>query len=270
MRHHLSRLPQRLALITLAVFGTIGTIGGNAMAADQATPAEGTIVGLGVGYVPEYAGADDSHFVAAPIIEHSFGNGFFASTRRGLGYQTAVNGVGLSAALGYGGKRDEHDRNFGAGSDDLKGMGKISGGAQAILAATYQLGNIGLSVGTTQALTKRDNGSTYTIGASAPLYTSASDQLTFNTSAVYGDNKHAQTYYGVTATQSVRSGYRTYQAGSGFESVNAAVNWNHVINPRWSVNSTVGFSRLAGDAADSPLTRRKTTPMVLTGLIYKF
>lgn len=267
MRHRLAHLPQRLSLVTLAA---LCAVGGNAMAADQAPPAEGTMVGLGIGYVPEYAGADDSHFVAAPIIEHSFGNGFFASTRRGLGYQTTVGNVGLSAALGYGGKRDEHDRNFGAGSDDLKGMGKISGGAQAILAATYRVGTIGLSIGTTQALSKRENGSTYTIGASAPLYTSASDQLAFNTSAVYGDNKHAQTYYGVTATQSARSGYRAYQAGRGFESINAAVNWNHVLNPRWSVNSTVGFSRLAGDAADSPLTRRKTTPMVVTGLIYKF
>ncbi|MET0321398.1 MAG: MipA/OmpV family protein [Duganella sp.] len=255
----------RLTLAILALVSATGT----ALAADGNTP-EGTMVGLGIGYVPEYAGADDNHVVGAPIVEHSFGNGFFASTRRGLGYQTSVNGFGLSAALGYGGKRDEHDRNFGAGSDDLRGMGEISGGMQAILTATYQLGNIGLSLGTTQALTHRDNGSTYTIGASAPLYTSASDQLTFNTSAVYGDNKHERTYFGVTAAQSARSGYGAYRAGSGFESVNAGVTWNHVLTSQWSVNSAAGFSRLAGDAADSPLTRRKTTPMVFTGLIYKF
>ena len=48
MRHRLPILPQHLALTTLAV---LCTIGGNAMAADQATPAESTIVGLGIGYV---------------------------------------------------------------------------------------------------------------------------------------------------------------------------------------------------------------------------
>ncbi|KQQ45854.1 MltA-interacting MipA family protein [Duganella sp. Leaf126] len=238
-------------------------------AAAQAAP-EGTLAGVGVGYVPEYTGADDNHLVALPIFDHSFGNGFYASTRRGLGYQTSAAGFGLSAALGYGGRRDEHARNFGAGSDDLRGMGKVHGGALALLTATYQLGTIGLSLGTAQALTERDNGSTYTIGASTPFYRGPRDQWSFNTSAVYGDNKHAQTYYGVTAGQSARSGYGSYRAESGFETIAVGVDWNHAIDARWSVSSAAGLTRLVGDAADSPLTRRKTTPSVTTGLIYKF
>ena len=260
MRFHLPLVP---------LFATLCAVGAAGQASAQAAP-EGTLVGIGIGYVPEYTGADDSHLVGAPILEHSFGNGFFASTRRGLGYQTTAGGFGLSAALGYGGKRDEHKRNFGAGSDDLRGMGKVDGGALALLTATYQVGTIGLSLSTAQALSRRDNGSTYTIGASTPFYTSASNQLSFSTSAVYGDNKHAQTYYGVTATQSARSGYRSYRAERGFETVNVGVNWNHVLDARWSVNSAVGLTRLVGDAADSPLTKRKTTPMLMTGLVYKF
>lgn len=256
----------RLPLLVLASLCTLS----HAAHAAANTPADSTVVGIGLGYLPEYAGSDDNRFVGAPLFDRSFGNGWFLSTRRGLGYGTVAGGVSLSAALTYGGKRDEHRRNFGAGSDDLRGMGRISGGAQAILTAGYQLGNIGLTASTTQAVTRRENGSTYTIGASAPFYRSSSDQLAFNTSAVYGDRKHAQTYFGVTAQQSARSGYRTYGAGSGFEAINASVNWNHVIDARWSVNSTVGLTRMVGDAADSPLTRRKTTPMVLVGAAYRF
>ena len=59
----------------------------------------------------------------------------------------------------------------------------VDGGALALLTATYQVGTIGLSLSTAQALSRRDNGSTYTIGASTPFYTSASDQLSFNASA---------------------------------------------------------------------------------------
>ena len=259
----------RFSLKLAPLFVSLCAVGAAGHAAAQTTP-EGTLVGIGIGYVPEYAGADDNHLVGAPILDHSFGNGFFASTRRGRETEAAGSSVVTEAALGYGGKRDEHKRNFGAGSDDLRGMGKVHGGALALLTATYQVGTIGLSLSTAQALSRRDNGSTYTIGASTPFYTSASDQLSFNASAVYGDNKHAQTYYGVTATQSARSGYGSYRAERGFENINVGVNWNHAIDARWSVTSAAGLTRMVGDAADSPLTKRKTTPMVTTGLVYKF
>jgi outer membrane scaffolding protein for murein synthesis (MipA/OmpV family) len=149
-------------------------------------------------------------------------------------------------------------------------MGDIDGGLQAVLTASYQLGKVGLSVGTTQAVGKRENGSTYTLGASVPLYSGTNDQVSLGGSAVYGDNKHMQTYFGVTGAQSARSGFKAYQAKSGFETVSAAVSWDHVIDKRWSTHTAVGFTRLLGDAADSPLTKRKTTPMLMTGISYKF
>ena len=79
-----------------------------------------------------------------------------------------------------------------------------------------------------------------------------------------------QTYFGVTANQSARSGYRQYTAKAGFENVNAALSWDHVIAPSWSLHSAVGFTRLTSDAADSPLTKRKNTPLLMTGFTYKF
>lgn len=262
MRHALN-LKFALALTTLCALGA------NSRAAD-APDGDSLMVGLGVAYVPEYAGSDDSRVVPVPFLERTYANGFFLSTRRGIGYQTNVGAVNLSGALAYGGSRDEHKRTFGAGSDALKGMGDIDGGLQAVLTASYQLGKVGLSVGTTQAVGKRENGSTYTLGASVPLYSGTNDQVSLGGSAVYGDNKHAQTYFGVTGAQSARSGYRAYQAKAGFETVSAAVSWDHVIDKRWSAHTAVGFTRLLGDAADSPLTRRKTTPMLMTGISYKF
>jgi outer membrane scaffolding protein for murein synthesis (MipA/OmpV family) len=43
-----------------------------------------------------------------------------------------------------------------------------------------------------------------------------------------------------------------------------------VLDANWSVHSGLGVTRLTSDAADSPLTKRKTTPMLMTALIYKF
>jgi outer membrane scaffolding protein for murein synthesis (MipA/OmpV family) len=43
-----------------------------------------------------------------------------------------------------------------------------------------------------------------------------------------------------------------------------------VIDKNWTVHSVIGVSRLASDAADSPLTYRKTTPMLMTAFNYSF
>jgi outer membrane protein len=138
----------------------------------QSTPAAGDSLSLGAGlaWVPQYAGSDKSRVVPLPMLERTWDNGFFLSTRRGAGYQTSFNGVGVSAALTYGGGRKDHKTNFAAGSDDLKGMGEIDGGAQAVLGVSYTVGTVGLSASTTQSIGHRDNGATYTLGASMPLY----------------------------------------------------------------------------------------------------
>jgi outer membrane scaffolding protein for murein synthesis (MipA/OmpV family) len=238
----------------------------------QTTPGKGDSMslGLGVAYVPEYAGSDKSRVVPLPIFERTFDNGAFISTTRGVGFQTQVEGIGLSAALTYGGGRADHKKNAFYGSDALKGMGDIDGAVQAVLGASYQVGSVGLSLSTTQNLAHREHGATYTFGGSVPLYTTASDQVGLGLSAVYGDDKHMQTYYGVTAAQASRTAFKAYTAKAGFENVTAAVSWNHVIDKNWSAHSAVGFTRLSGDAADSPLTKRKTTPMLMTGFSYKF
>lgn len=262
MRHAIN-LKLALALTTLCA------IGANSRAAD-APDADSLTVGLGVAYVPAYAGSDESRVLPVPFVERTYANGFFIGTRRGLGYQTNVGAVNLSGALTYGGARDERKRTFAAGSDALRGMGDIDGGLKAVLTASYQLGKVGLSLGTTQAVGKRENGSTYMLGASVPLYSGTNDQVGLGGSAVYGDNKHMRTYFGVTGAQSARSGYSAYQPKAGFEAIGAAVNWDHVIDKRWSTHTAVGFTHLLGDAADSPLIKRKTTPMLMTGISYKF
>jgi outer membrane scaffolding protein for murein synthesis (MipA/OmpV family) len=256
-----------ITLLSLCAFS------GKSFAADApAAPDSGDsfTAGLGLAYVPEYAGSDKSRVLPLPILERTYSNGVFLSTQRGIGYQAKLGDFTLSAALGYDGGRDDHKKSYFSGSDALKGMGDIDGSAQAVLSAGYQLGAVGLSLTTKQNIGHREYGATYTLGINAPLYTDASDQIGFGASAVYGDDKHSQTYFGVTAAQSAASGYKAYSAKGGFENVAAGVHWNHVLDSNWSVRSAVGVTRLTGDAADSPLTKRKTTPMLMTALIYRF
>lgn len=269
------RLAVTLALATLCAVSSnsyADALELQSSSAPKAAPETGDsmTLGAGIAYAPEYAGAKKSRVVPLPYFERTFSNGAFISTMRGLGYQTEVANVGLSAALSYGGARADHKRNAFDGSDALKGMGDISGSAQVALSASYQVGTVGLSLGTTQNLAHREHGATYSLGASMPVYTTASDQVGMSVSTQYADKKHMQTYFGVTAVQSAASGYKAYTAKGGFANVTAGVNWNHVLDKNWSVHTMLGVSHLTGDAADSPLTKRKTTPMLMTGIGYKF
>lgn len=263
MRHAIT-----VTFLALCAFSAKG------FAADAAPADNGDtmLAGIGLAYVPEYAGADKRRVLPLPFLEKTYSNGVFLSTRRGIGYGAALGDFHLSAALGYDGGREDHKENYFSGSDDLKGMGKIKGSALAVLSVGYKLGSTNLSLTTKQNLSHREYGNSYTLGMETPVYTTASDQIGFGASAEYADRKHMQTYFGVTATQALGTGnrYRVYTPGGGLANVSANVNWTHVIDSNWVVRSAVGVSRLAGDAADSPLTRRKTTPVLMTALVYKF
>lgn len=243
--------------------------------AEEAAPVnngDAMLAGIGLAYVPEYAGADKSRVLPLPFLEKTYGNGAFLSTRRGVGYGTALGDFHVSAALGYDGGREDHKENYFSGSDALQGMGKIKGSALAVLSVGYKLGSVGLSLTTKQNLSHREYGNTYTFGMETPIYTTASDQIGFGAAAEYADRKRMQAYFGVTAAQALGTGnrYRVYTPGGGLANVSAAVNWTHVIDSNWVVRSAVGVNRLAGDAAESPLTQRKTTPVLMTALVYKF
>lgn len=237
----------------------------------QAAPDGATVtVGAGVAVVPEYSGSDKTRVAPVIGVDYQNANGWFASSLRGLGYVTVLDGFKLSAALGYAGARDDSKRTFGAGSDDLRGMGKISGAAIAAFDAAYDFGPVKVGLDAHLALSNRDRGNTFGLSASVPLIKSAADQLSLGVKAQYGDAKNNRTFYGVTAEQSARSGYRAYQAGAGFESTEFGATWRHVIDKNWSVNTVAGVQHVVGDAADSPLVKRATAPLLMVTAGYTF
>ncbi len=66
-----------------------------------------------------------------------------------------------------------------------------------------------------------------------------------------------QTYLGVTAQQSVQSGLPAFKAGHGLLSYGAAAQVTYQWTPRLETSAFVQATRLAGDAADSPLVKQK-------------
>ncbi len=252
-------------LLTLAAFS------GAAHAAD--TIKESKTLGLGVAAAPEFKGGDKYKAFPLLLADYQDASGFFASTYRGIGYLTSVEGIKLSAALHYAPGRNSGELPGYYRSKALNGMGEIEGSAVANLGASMNVAGVfTLDASTSLALTNRERGNTYKLGASMPLMQTDTDQVTLKGGVEFGDRKHMQAYYGVTSQQSKDTGYkyRVYTAKAGVEDVSLAVNWNHVLDKNWSINSTVCVVRQVGNAADTPLALRKTAPMLMSSVNYKF
>jgi outer membrane scaffolding protein for murein synthesis (MipA/OmpV family) len=246
------------------------------LAATSASAADENVLTLGGGVAAaaRYSGSDELQ--AAPIIaiDYQMANGFYASTLRGLGYGRDFGNLHLSAALGYRGERtDKEETNFGGrrGSDKLKGMGVVKGSGTGVFGVGYKIVEGLVVSGQAEApLSHRENGRSGNIALTGTLVSNSVDQVTITVGANIADSKYAQTYYGVTADQSARSGYKRFTPKGGMYEGAMNMAWRHQIDDRWSVTGMVGYTALVRDAAKSPIVFRSSSPVAGVYASYRY
>eukprot|EP01034_Spumella_vulgaris_P031944 gene31944-39463_t len=219
-----------------------------AAAADEAV----TTIGGGVALAPRYSGSDENMVVPVVALDYSMANGFYASTLRGLGYAGARYPSAArkeDGKLPFGGKASKY----------LRGMGDVKGSATANLSLGYAVfDGLDVNLHTAQALSARDTGSTYGAGLSGKLFKDDANTVTLSLGFEVADKKYAQAYYGVTAKQALKSGYKVYTPKAGIYQADVTMSWQHKLDEHWGVTGMLGASSLLRDAANSPLARRTT------------
>jgi outer membrane scaffolding protein for murein synthesis (MipA/OmpV family) len=231
-------------------------------------------VGAGIAAGSRYSGSDEH--VVAPVVavDYQAANGWYASTLRGIGFAAGNEQLSASIGLGYRGERRENNTNgfIGrSGSKALKGMGDVKGSATVNVGAEAQLTDVfSVNARAEVPVSQRANGKQFALGLNAKLLDGAQDKVTVGTALQFGEGKYMQTYYGVDARQAARSGYRAFTPDGGLYGVQASATWEHQLDAHWSVTSLVGVERLRGDAAASPLVRRKTAPTAAVYAAYRF
>lgn len=223
-------------------------------------------IGAGAKYVAKYEGSDEMKARALPLIDITWKDLVFLNPRNGLGVRVYdEGGLTVSAGVGYVFARDESD------SSALRGMGDIDETAAANLTLKYDLGPVAPYAGVSRHL--GGSGGTLVkagVGAIAPLALLSGRMnpkemgdggpkgpvLKLGASATWADEDYMESYFGVNPAQSSASGYSRYKPESGFKSVDfeAGVIWL-LADGHCAVNAQVGYSRLLGDAKDSPVVR---------------
>jgi outer membrane scaffolding protein for murein synthesis (MipA/OmpV family) len=231
-------------------------------------------VGGGVDVAPRYSGSDENRVSTALVLDYSMRNGFFVSSTRGLGYGNNLGNVDYSAALSYRTGRKDHNvdsDDMNDGSDHLRGMGNIKGSALGVVGLGYNFTPwLSAQLQAEMPFSQRDNGAALHVGIVSPLYHSPKNSVTMALTSSWGTNDYMQTYYGVSAPQSAASGFTQYDAGSGIYAWSLNLDWTHNFTERWSVVADAGYTQLAGDARNSPIVQRKSSPTGSLKVTYRF
>lgn len=222
-------------------------------------------IGLGARYDAKYEGSDEMETRVLPLIDITWKDLVFLNPRNGLGVRLYDDhGLTVSAGIGYVFGRDESD------SRDLRGMGDIDDAAAVNLKMKYAVGPVAPYVGISRHLGDID-GTLVEVGVGGivplALMTGGMNSpgmgegglkgpaLQLGVSATWADGDYMEGYFGVNPVQSAASGYARYDAESGFKSVDFVFGVIYPIAENWVVNARGGYSRLLGDAADSPIVR---------------
>ncbi|MBX2833856.1 MAG: MipA/OmpV family protein [Micavibrio sp.] len=208
-------------------------------------------LGAGVLVKPEYEGAEDYEALPLPYIDIDYKDLITFNPFEGLRYHAfKENGVTLGAGLGYDFGREEGD------SDHLRGLGDVDGSIEGQVFGQYEFGQSKLELEIAQGISDGHDG--LTVGASAahaffiPAYRAV---ISPSVGVTYASEDYMDSYFSVNGAQSARSGLAQYSADQGFKDVSARLFARMPISESWSLNGYASYSRLIGEAADSPIVQ---------------
>jgi outer membrane protein len=213
------------------------------------------VLGLGAISVPDFEGSADS--AVRPLLLGRLDLGSYGSLRlSGLSVQYNIMGPKSPWALGpVVSMRPARDD----GVDDVvvRKLRKVDGTAEAGFFVEYGFMDT-LSAGDRLSVGLEARGGKGTQVTWSARYQGAkmgAFQYSFDLSSTHANDKYMDTYFSVDADNSQRSGLPVYKAGGGMKSTSLGLTGSYDLSRQWALIGRASVSRLAGDAADSPIVR---------------
>lgn len=243
----------RSTAISVATLTTL-IVSASVAHADEGRPGQpNLIVGIGAMASPVYEGSDDTEIAVLPFVALNDFYGFnFRPVQ--LSYNLidtkGSNGgwalrAGPTVALATG--RDQDD------DGDLRGLGDVDTGVMTGGFVDARLGPVMLGVEGAQEVADGHGGALVglSLGTRLPL----NDKLVFMpaVTGTWASEDYMDSFFGVTAAQATTSNYAAYEANAGFKDVGVEAALRYGLSDTWSFTWNVSYTRLLGDAADSPI-----------------
>jgi outer membrane scaffolding protein for murein synthesis (MipA/OmpV family) len=221
--------------------------------------------GLGAEELPLYPGSARYRFQPAPTFDIRYRDIAFASLGEGIGVNLSIGHAHrIGAAITYDLGRREH-----LDEQRLHGLGNINPSPELKLFAEYVIFPLVLRADVRRSFGGY-NGWVGDLSAYAPVIGNERFFLMIGPSVTFADGHHQQSYYGITAAQSARSGYAPYSAIGGLSHVSFGANATWFIAHHWLLEGIGAAQRSLGSSDDSPLIEARGQFLAGLFLLYRY
>lgn len=232
-------------------------------------------VGGGVVSRPAYPGSGKTEVDFVPLLSASQGR-FMAGALPGSGIPVGVGafliaepqlrlGVGIGGGFSKPRVAGDYPR--------LRGLGDIDNTLRGSIFGSYNTpGPAGLTLrGSVQTdLGGKKQGTLATLDLEGRAALTDQFSISAGPGVTWADSTYSQTFFGINAAQSAASNRPMYRANSGINSVRFTVGANYQLTANWGVRAFVTAARLQGDAADSPITEKRSQNSAGVFVSYRF
>lgn len=237
-------------------------------------PKKDWIVRLGAGgvYAPVFEGSNRYRPAAAPIFDVNWKDRVLFTTRsdmyiRDLSPQLSVNALntemftlGVRASYDFGRKADYHIE----GLDDIDPYVKL--GAYGII----KVDNFKVDVGFDHDVMGSTNGGVLDIGLGYGFKFPTRTAFDVRVGSRFATEPWMESYYGVSAAESLRSGMAVYDAEAEFKDISLSGNLTQNITDHWSLLAYARIQRMTGDSDESPVSNTEMQGSGGLGVAYTF
>jgi MipA family protein len=223
-------------------------------------------VGPAIYAAPAFPGARDTRRVWFPFVDADIGDRFYTSADDLLGvyaYKTEATQAGAAV---------QWDLTHRISSDDdrLRGLPNVGETARFKLFASRTVSFVTGDVNVASDVAGRGQGTL----AQANLWFTIPFDPTFSVSlgpgATWANTEYMNTFYSVTAAESVRSPLPAFASRAGVVDahLNGLAEW--VIFSHYRIGASAYLAHLKGDAASSPITERRGQSTLVGWIAYRF
>ncbi|MFM0715437.1 MipA/OmpV family protein [Paraburkholderia strydomiana] len=215
-------------------------------------------VGAGVVNMPKFPGASGTKWEGVPVVSASYDRFFIganpdAASFLSLGayfYRDSNWRVGAAITYDFIEPRNESD------DSRLHGLGDIKRTTHAELFGVYTYQFVTARASVLTDIGGNDRGTVVTFDVLGKYEPMPGLTLSAGPGLTWASSDYNETYFGVNAEQSARSGLPGFSASSGLNQLRFSVGGVYRIGRHWNVGANAAFAWLRGDATDSPITEK--------------
>ncbi|MET1414243.1 MipA/OmpV family protein [Roseibium sp. HPY-6] len=225
------------------------------------------IVVLGAGVQPDFDGA--AEYAAVPLL-------YLNVTAFGLGLELEGPEASLNirpeAAFQFGPSIAYEMGRDGTSNKVVDRLDKIDAAFEVGGFAAYQFNALlaqsdilEVSADLMADVSGVHDGFSGSVGASYSIAATERLRLGTEVSLGFANDSYMDTYFGVTRGGAQRSGLAEYSASGGLKDVSLGATASFNVTERWGIVGRATYSRLLGDAADSPIVKDEGSADQFTG-----